>query len=76
MKEQVGLRGNVLTGSAVFLREFEMTQAEALTQLNTWGGQPLPLNASCWLEEAGVGTLYLRLRGALAAVEADRKSVV
>ena len=50
--------------------KFEMTQAEALTQLNTWGGQPLPLNASCWLEEAGVGTLYLRLRGALAAVEA------
>ena len=50
--------------------KFAMTQAEALTQLNTWGGQPLPLNASCWLEEAGVGTLYLRLRGAVAAVEA------
>ena len=50
--------------------KFEMTQAEALTQLNTWGGQPLPLNASCWLEENGTGTLYLRLRGAVAAVEA------
>ncbi len=49
--------------------KFEMTQAQALAQLNTWGGQPLPLNASCWLEESGVGTLYLRLRGALAAVE-------
>ena len=54
--------------------KFEMTQAEALRQLNTWGGQPLPLNASCWMNEkpnnAGVGTLYLRLRGAVAAVEA------
>ncbi len=50
--------------------KFAMTQAEALNQLNAWGGQPLPLNASCWLEENGTGTLYLRLRGALAAVEA------
>ena len=50
--------------------KFEMTQAQALDQLNAWGGQPLPLNASCWLEENGTGTLYLRLRGALAAVEA------
>ncbi len=49
---------------------FECSQAEALQRLNTWGGQPLPLNASCWLEENGTGTLYLRLRGAIAAVEA------
>ena len=53
---------------------FEMTQAQALEQLNTWGGQPLPLNASCWVNEneinTGVGALYLRLRGAVAAVEA------
>ncbi|NQW92553.1 MAG: glycolate oxidase subunit GlcE [Polaromonas sp.] len=49
--------------------KFEMTQAQALAQLNAWGGQPLPLNASCWLEDGGVGTLYLRLRGAVAAVE-------
>ena len=49
--------------------KFEMSQAQALTQLNTWGGRPLPLNASCWLDENGIGTLYLRLRGAVAAVE-------
>lgn len=49
---------------------FEMPQQEALQRLNAWGGQPLPLNASCWVEDAGVGTLYLRLRGAVAAVEA------
>ena len=50
--------------------KFEMTQGQALDKLNAWGGQPLPLNASCWLEESGAGTLYLRLRGAQAAVEA------
>jgi glycolate oxidase FAD binding subunit len=49
---------------------FRLGQAEALQRLNAWGGQPLPLNASCWLEDEGVGTLYLRLRGAVAAVEA------
>jgi glycolate oxidase FAD binding subunit len=49
---------------------FECSQAEALRRLNDWGGRPLPLNASCWVEDAGVGALYLRLRGALAAVDA------
>jgi glycolate oxidase FAD binding subunit len=48
---------------------FECTQAEALARLNRWGGQPLPLNASCWVRDAGRGQLYLRLRGAVAAVE-------
>lgn len=50
--------------------KFEMTQAEALRCLNIWGGQPLPLNASCWVDDAGRPTLYVRLRGAAAAVEA------
>ena len=54
---------------------FECSQAEALQRLNAWGGQPLPLNASCWLEENGTGTLYLRLRGAIAAVEAACKTL-
>jgi len=49
---------------------FECTQADALRLLNEWGGQPLPLNASCWAEQGGQGWLYLRLRGAQAAVEA------
>ena len=53
--------------------KFELTQSQALEKLNTWGGQPLPLNASCWVnedsKENGRGTLYLRLRGAVAAVE-------
>ena len=55
--------------------KFEMSQAKALEQLHVWGGQPLPLNASCWVDDAGVSTLYLRLRGAVAAVEAACKSL-
>lgn len=49
---------------------FELSQAQALHKLNGWGGQPLPLNASCWMDERGTGRLLLRLRGAQAAVEA------
>ena len=49
---------------------FEMPQQQALDKLNAWGGQPLPLNASDWVVDNGVPTLYLRLRGAVAAVEA------
>lgn len=49
---------------------FELPQAEALRRLHAWGGQPLPLNASCWVDDRGVATLFLRLRGAVAAVEA------
>ena len=49
-------------------------QADALRKLHAWGGQPLPLNASCWVHDGatgvGTGTLYVRLRGAVAAVEA------
>ncbi len=55
--------------------KFQMGQVEALKQLNGWGGQPLPLNASCWVDDAGTPTLYLRLRGAVAAVEAACKSL-
>lgn len=47
---------------------FEASQKEALALLHTLGAQPLPLNASTWLEENGVGVLYLRLQGAQAAV--------
>ena len=51
---------------------FDCSQSEALQWLHGWGGQPLPLSASCWLHEEGsdTGTLYLRLRGAVAAVQA------
>jgi FAD/FMN-containing dehydrogenase len=45
---------------------FEMDEAQALRQLNTWAGQPLPLSASAWHQ----GRLLLRLAGARAAVRA------
>ena len=52
---------------------FEIDQAHALEQLHHWGAQPLPLNASRWEqgehEPGEVGLLFVRLRGAGAAVD-------
>jgi len=52
---------------------FALDQARALAQLNRWGGQPLPLNASCWVRDDSAANqperLFVRLRGAVAAVE-------
>ncbi|MDD2809563.1 glycolate oxidase subunit GlcE [Rhodoferax sp.] len=52
---------------------FELDQAQALAQLHRWGAQPLPLNASCWVQDSTAPgapeLLFVRLRGALAAVE-------
>ena len=54
---------------------FELDQAEALARLHAWGGQPLPLNASCWVQGDAAGQLVVRLRGAVAAVEAACKTM-
>lgn len=58
---------------------FQLDQASALAQLHRWGGQPLPLNASCWVrDETTPGApelLFVRLRGALAAVESAVKKM-
>jgi glycolate oxidase FAD binding subunit len=51
--------------------QFAMTQEQALHQLNVWGGQPLPLSASCWHN----GLLAIRLSGAQAAVDAAVKKM-
>ena len=45
---------------------FDMNEIDAIRKLNEWGGQPLPLSASCW----HAGVLALRLSGAQAAVDA------
>jgi glycolate oxidase FAD binding subunit len=59
---------------------FAMGQAEALAQLNHWGGEPLPLNASAWVSQAehyaNQPMLFVRLRGAVAAVEAACKKML
>jgi glycolate oxidase FAD binding subunit len=47
---------------------FEMDEATAIRRCNEWAGEPLPLNASSWVADLGAPTLYLRLRGAVAAV--------
>lgn len=50
---------------------FEMGKEHALEQINTWGGQPLPIAASAWWRDgAGNDRLHVRLRGAQAAVRA------
>jgi glycolate oxidase FAD binding subunit len=50
-----------------------ISQVQALELLNRWGGQPLPLNASAWVHDntaqVAQDVLFVRLRGAVAAVE-------
>lgn len=50
---------------------FDMTEEEAITRLNQWGGQPLPISASFW----HAGQLWLRLSGASAAVDAASRKL-
>ena len=46
-----------------------MGASDALKILNEWAGQPLPLNASVWIDHTGnEGELTIRLAGAKAAV--------
>jgi glycolate oxidase FAD binding subunit len=45
---------------------FELSEIDAIRRLNEWGGQPLPISASCWHD----GALTVRLSGAQAAVDA------
>jgi glycolate oxidase FAD binding subunit len=51
-----------------------VSQQQALTLINRWGGQPLPLNASAWVHDTTASPaqdyFFVRLRGAMAAVEA------
>jgi len=53
-----------------------LPQVQALALLHRWGGQPLPLNASCWVQDNSMPghpeMLFVRLRGAQAAVEAAK----
>jgi glycolate oxidase FAD binding subunit len=59
---------------------FPLDQASALECLHRWGGQPLPLNASCWVHDDTASPaqdlLFVRLRGAVAAVEAACRTML
>lgn len=59
---------------------FELDQGSALAQLHQWNARPLPINASCWVCDASAGTprncLFVRLRGALAAVNAASRQML
>ena len=46
--------------------QFEMDEADALTAMNRWAGQALPLSATSW----HAGLLHVRLSGADSAVKA------
>lgn len=50
---------------------FAMREAQAIEQLNRWGGQPLPISASAWQRDM----LIVRLSGARAAVEAAARKM-
>jgi glycolate oxidase FAD binding subunit len=50
---------------------FECGEAQALTRMQGWLGTPLPINATCWHEQA----LSVRLRGARAALEAAQATL-
>ncbi len=50
---------------------FNMSQQDALRQVNEWGGQPLPISATSWHDEV----LAVRLSGAQAAVDAAIKKM-
>jgi glycolate oxidase FAD binding subunit len=49
----------------------DMDQSRAITLLNQWGGQPLPVSASAWHD----GHLTMRLSGAQAAVRAAQQKI-
>ena len=72
---EVSLKVLPLAPAEAFLM-CSLPQAQALNLLHQWGGQPLPLNASCWVKDStqpGVPEmLFVRLRGALAAVQAAK----
>ncbi|WP_394757690.1 glycolate oxidase subunit GlcE [Rhodoferax sp.] len=71
---EISLKVLPLAPAEVTLMASNITQPAALALLQRWGGQPLPLNASCWVRDDSVSpardTLFVRLRGAAAAVAA------
>lgn len=53
----------------------ELPQDQAIETMNRWGGQPLPISATCWQGTQMGGLLTVRLSGARAAVAAARGKI-
>lgn len=66
---EVSLKVLPMAAGQATLRCEGLAQQRALDLLNTWGGQPLALNASTCLSGPEVSALVVRLSGAAAAVE-------
>lgn len=49
----------------------EMEQADAIRTMNTWAGRPLPISATCHVEDR----VFVRLSGAVPAVEVARSKL-
>lgn len=52
-------------------RAIETNQTQALTLMNQWAGQPLPISASTWVS----GHLFIRLSGSQVAIDSASKVV-
>ena len=48
---------------------FAMSAAQAIERMNDWAGTPLPISATCWVDER----LYVRLQGSTAALTHARR---
>ncbi len=59
---------------------FDVTQADALAMMNRWRSQPLPINSTAWVDGRGSAlgrnALFVRLRGAKAAVDSASSKLV
>ncbi len=49
----------------------ELSRSEAITQMNTWAGQPLPITGTCHVQKR----LFVRLAGAEPAVRVAAKKI-
>jgi glycolate oxidase FAD binding subunit len=50
---------------------FDATAEQSLAWVNEWGGKPLPISATCWLDRQ----LHVRLSGAVAAVKSAKEKL-
>ncbi len=50
---------------------FEASASESIQRANEWGGKPLPISATCWLD----GRFFVRLSGAVAAVRLAKEKL-